>query len=222
METGSSRLKARRIALAAAELAERLRRVRLAEAKRLRVRSTAAERRRAAAAQTRVGIGASATLASVGPGDLFLTGPGLSGELRLGRSARLDLGAAWLLGTAPVLAASPPIEWIELGLAPAYVTTLAPGLGFDVGARFSAASVHVDDVLKVDDVATEQDSWSARAVGFARIEPRLGYGFVLGVAPELGVVLRRIPVVDEAGTRHRLGGFWLGGMISVSYDRASL
>ena len=178
ISSGSARLKARRIALAAAVLVRRLERQRIAEARRLaELEPSPAElEAQRLGQQLRAGIGASGVAAWVGTGDFWLAGPSLSGELRLAQHARLDIGAAWLMGAAPELAGAPTVQWLELSLLPAYSTPLAPRFKLLMGARFAAAAVHVSDVHSVDAVPTEEDSWSARAAGVLRFEPQLGAG----------------------------------------------
>jgi hypothetical protein len=224
ISSGSARLKARRIALAAAVLARRLQRQRIEEARRLAELQPSSEEleARRLGQQLRAGFGASAVAALVGPGDFWLAGPALSGELRLAQHARLDFGAAWLMGSAPELSGAPPVQWFELSLLPAYSVPLAARFKISAGARFAAAAVHVSDVRAVDALPTEEDSWSARAAGVVRFEPHLGAGWIFGAGPEVGAVLRRIPVEDEAGKKERLGGLWLGAVLSLSYDRAAL
>jgi len=224
ISTGSARLKARRIALAAAVLARRLQRQRIAEARRLAEQQpTPAElEARRLGQQLRAGFGASAVAALVGPGDFWLAGPALSGELKLAQRARLDLAASWLMGAAHELAGAPPVQWLELSLLPAYSASFGARFKLLIGARFAAAAVHVSDVRAVDAVPTEEDSWSARAAGVLRFEPHLGAGWIFGAGPEVGAVLRRIPVEDEAREPKRLGGLWLGAVLSLSYDRAAL
>src|SRR5260221_10902041 len=107
---GSNTLKARRIALAAAELARQLRQRRLAELRAARHAPEEDQGRATKRAGTpiygRLGCGASARGASLGAADVWLLGPAIEATLHFSSGQRLSLGAAWLAGSAPVLGSS--------------------------------------------------------------------------------------------------------------------
>lgn len=218
LSRGNAQLYARRIALGAAELARRLRQRRLFEA-RAAERAQQAEAEEAALCRTeavRIAFQAEAKGAAVGPGELWLVGPGMGAELRFGSGARLGLAAA-LLGGQPV-PLSGTARWLELALSPGYSFELGSDLRLDVGLTAAAASLRLSDAAVVDDVADQSSTWSARGGGWARLELGLGQNAGLSLGPDLGVVLRRASVVDRAGERHRLGGAWLGGSLRVTLD----
>lgn len=211
---GGAQLTARRIALASAELARRLRRYR--EAERARAEREAKEASAVREADDGHSLRASTTLAAfgrgalVGPSDLWLAGPELRGGLRFSSGARLELGAAGLAGGVPASSAAGGARWLELSLSPGYVAPLSGSLALDVGLDVAAAAVHVTDVVRLDDESGQTDTWSARAGGHLRMEVSMRPGLRLSVGPEIGAVLRPIQGVDENQERLRLGGLWLG------------
>jgi hypothetical protein len=217
---GTAQILARRIALAAAELARRLRRKRLAEAAQPK-KDPNLDSAGAGVDQARVAFGAGAGAVLLGPGDAMLLGPQLGAELRFASGARLGLGSAWLLGSAVGLDGSPPMEWLELSLSPSYALKLTRGLELALGAGFAAASLHVNDVAAVDGIDGQEQSWSARAALELLLEARLGHGLGLRAGSDAGVVLRRIPVQDAGGGKDRLGGLWLGGSLGLFFDPAA-
>ena len=220
LSSGTSQLHARRIALAAAELARRLRGKRVAEAQRLNSPRPNGDDwdDGAASGHPRAGIGAALRAAGLGPTDLWLLGPELAGRLRLGEAVRFELAGAWLQGQAPALSGSPTTTWMELSLAPGYAAQLARRLNLVTSLRAAAAIVRLNDVLAVDDIEREKETWSARVAVELRLEARLSRTLSIHFAPEAGVALRRIPVLGREGDFERLGGLWLGGSVGVSFD----
>ncbi len=223
---GSQTLSARRIAMAAAELARRMRRKRLAEAERL---AREAERRAAEAAAAsgrsdhlRVAVRSGLTGAAVGPSDFWLAGPELDAALLLGPSAKVQLGMAWLVGGVPALSGAARTRWFEVSLTPSYGIRLDQRLELDVGATAAAAAVHLTGATAVDDIEGQLDTWSARAAARVELGIELSPLARLQLGPQAGAVLRRVVVEDEDGRRHRLGGPWLGFALSLTLDPASL
>ncbi len=220
---GSAPIRSRRIALAAAELARRLRQRRLYDAKqRQEAKKRADDERKAAAAARapRIALTAGALGAMVGSGDAWLAGPELSGQLRI-RGARLSVGAAWLSGALPLGAGTPGARWLELSLSPSYAARLGRSLDLDAGLTAAAAAVHVTGATQLDGIDNEHDTWSARAVGHVYLQPHLSRALALSFGPELGAMLRRVPMVDARGQKHRLGGLWLGVGLGVVLDPAA-
>jgi hypothetical protein len=220
LSSGTSQLHARRIALAAAELARRLRGKRIAEAKRLlspRFNGNNGDDGWSAG-QPGAGVGARARAAGIGPSDLWLAGPELAGRLRLGESLRFELAGAWMHGQAAALSGSPTTSWMEMSIAPGYAAGLSRGLNLLTNLRFAAAIVHLNDVLAVDGVEREEETWSARTAFEIGLEATLSRTFALYVLPEAGVVLRRIPVLGRERDFERIGGLWLGASLGVSFD----
>ncbi len=217
---GSPQLRARRIALAAAELARGLRQKRLAEA---RLAARPKKNNDAAEHETRVppyrfDLAARGGIALVGPGDAWLAGPGLGAGLHVGKHARLELGAAWLAGSSAVASPSAKLRWLELSLAPSWDFALARRTTLGAGIVAAASAVHVSGVAGVDDVAGEADTWSSRAAGRVALGVQLSRAVSVALAPEVGAVLRRVPFVDQGGAHGGVGGLWLGATLGVAID----
>jgi hypothetical protein len=217
---GTAQLHARRIALAAAELARRLRAQRIADRQRLLRPKTNGDNGNggAHAGRVRPSLAAAVRGGALGPSALWLLGPELAARLRIGEAARLELSASWMHGRAPALSGAPGTSAIELGIAPGYAFKLGRGASAVAGARFAASAVHFNDVRAVDGIDSQRDTWTARAALELRVESRLSRNFAVYAAPEVGVELRRIPVQGRDGVRERLGGLWLGGALGLSFD----
>jgi hypothetical protein len=215
-------LVARRVALAAAALVRDMAQRRTVEQANLEREQVRQELMQTELDEARrwpvVDLGARATGALVGPGDMFLVGPGLSGEVRLRSKTRLELGGAWLFGGVPAASGSASASWLEVALTPVQAFSLGSAVELGLGVTVAAAAVHFGRLSAVDDSPGEQDTWSARVAFRPTLEFALGHPARLAIGPELGAVLRRMPVVDESGDRHRLGGVWLGLSLAVALD----
>jgi hypothetical protein len=214
---GSDSLKARRIALAAAELARQLRQRRIAEL--AREKEVAANRgpdsrEFGVPIYARFAASGGASGAAIGGTGAWLVGPTLETTLRFGTGQRLSLGAAWLAGDAPVLRDG-SMRWLEASLAFAQALPIARALKLELGVSAGAASVRVSG----GDVASTLDTWSARAVLSLRLEARLGDYTAMAVGPDVGALLRPVEVTDPGSGDHRLSGVWLGGSFRFSVGR---
>jgi len=113
----AGQLGARRVALAAAELARRLQKKRQVQAEReLREAAARARARDRAARLTLDGplaLRPSFELTGVGGASATLFGPRLLGQWTFAKRARLDGGLAWLAGGAPH---GSKLEWLELSI----------------------------------------------------------------------------------------------------------
>ena len=214
-------LVARRVAVAASSLVRDMRERRVLEVQALERAQADRDKEQVEVAELRRWPAVTLeprALAALVPGDLMLAGPGLGGQLRFKQGTRVELGAAWLFGSAPALAGSSSVRWLELGITPTHAFRLSPGFDLGVGLHAAAAALHFTRVAAVDDSAGQLDTWSARAALRLTAEPRLGRSARLSAGPELGVMLRRVPVRDEAGDARRLGGLWLGIVAGVALD----
>jgi hypothetical protein len=222
---GRGGLRARRVALAAAELARRMRHERLAQAKRLREERRRRQLQEQRLAETppfaRLALQSTISGGAVGPGDLWLLGPRLAGQIRFRSGIRLELGSAWMFGKNVAAEGHPTAQWLELSVGAGYATNLGKQLGLSFGAHAAAAAVHLAELDSVDSIRGQADSWSASALADVRLETRLASGLRLSFGPSAGMVLRPIPVVDESGNSERLGGLWLGGAVGVDIDPQS-
>lgn len=205
----------RRVALAAAELARRLRQKRLV-AERLRQRQIAelralAERNARRTLEGPLALRAEG-VASYGR-DVWMLGSGLAAELTLRNSFRLDLGARFLAAFEP--SESTRLAWLEVTAGPALRLHASAKLDVDLAALLAVASVHVSGVKQVDEIEAQRDTWSARAGLAARVQPRLVRWARLSLGAEGGLALRPIPIQLPAGNREQLGGFYVGAALGA-------
>lgn len=219
--TGSNaagQLGARRVALAAAELARRLQRKRQLQSERERAQAEA--RAAAAALEARraqegpLAVRPSLAVADVGGMSATLLGPRLLGQWTFARRTRLDAGFSWLAGSAPGSARS---EWLELSVAPMQRVSLSDAVELDLGLSVSAAVLSLTRVRAVDAIVDQHETWSARAAAVARLEPRLSRQLRLSVGLDAGLLLRRAPYQSLAGADESLRGLWLGLDVGVVY-----
>lgn len=214
-EQSGGQLLARRVALAAAELARRLRQRRVTlkrdgdrELERLRALAALAT------ARTREGpLALRAEFGALRGRALTLLGPALTGELALRHSFRLDLMARTYGGRDD--AGRARLSLFELGVGPALRWRAAPRLDLDFSALATAAAVHVAGAVAVDDIAGQRQTWTARAGVTARVEPRLARWVRGSVGVEGGLFLRPIPSRFPDGTSERFRGFYLGAALGV-------
>lgn len=217
---GSSQLRSRRVALAAAELARVLRQKRLAAAK-LAARPRPGDDAGSCGTGTppyRIELAARATGALVGPERAWLAGPALGAALRVGRSARLELAISALAGRDAALAERTGLRWLELSLTPSWEVPLGGRASLGLGATAAASAVHASRVAAVDGIAGQRDTWSARAAARPELVVGLSRALGLSVAPELGAALRPVPLTSDAGERAMMGGLWLGLSLGVRLD----
>jgi hypothetical protein len=215
---GSAQLIARRIALGAAELIRQMLQRRVREARALEEENAEREAQRLRLEELErwpgVMLETTVTGAAVGPGDALLVGPSLAGQLRFHQGSRLGIGAAWLFGTTD---GNSSARWMELSIVPGHAFTVSPGLDLALELEAAAAMVHYPSAARVDDLANEHDTWSARATLGFKLEPRLSPELRFTLGPEIGAVLRRMHVEDSA-SNSRIGGFWLGGSVGLVFD----
>jgi hypothetical protein len=218
---GNGQLHARRVALAAAELARRLRRQRLLEAARLRRQARAAANASSSEARRRktprLVVAPSFGAFLVGPNDLWLAGPSLGSTLSAG-AARLGLGASWWGGRTRSNGARSWLEWSELSVTPGVSLELSPSLDLDLGLVAAAAMVRFARAQGVDAISGQKETYSARLALQAGLTLPLSASTRLAFTPEAGALLRHIPVttLDEASRRY--GGLWLGASLSAEVE----
>ena len=214
----AGQLGARRVALAAAELARRLQRKRQVQA----ARERAAEQARAAEAAREarraldgpLALRSSLEVATVGQLAATLAGPRLLGQWAFARRARIEAGFAWLAGSAPAAANA---EWLELSLAPMQRFSLAETTDLDLGLTVAAAWLRLARVRGVDAILDQNETWSARATAVVRIEPRLSRQIRLSLGADVGLLLRQVRFESLSGSAERLYGAWLGLGLGVVF-----
>jgi hypothetical protein len=217
-QNAAGQLGARRVALAAAELARRLQKKLQVQAE--REHSEEAARLLARAREARrtldgpLALRPSLEVADIGGMSATLVGPRLLGQWNFAKRARLDGGLAWLAGDAPD---SAQVEWLELSLTPSARLPLSSALDLDLGADLAAAWVRFGRVRGVDAIVDQSETWSARAAGSVRLEPRLDRKLRLSIGASLGLVLRDMPFEPLAGGADRLRGMWLSLDVGVVF-----
>jgi hypothetical protein len=216
---GSDTLRARRIALAAGELARQLRRRRLAEIE-AASRAPSGDRTPQAPEHgipiyARFGLDVGGRIAALGPSDAWVAGPALGVGLGFTSGFRLSLGAAWLVGNAPDLGGG--ARWLDVSLGASQRLALGAGVAFSVGAEAAAASVRLEDGFEMG-ASPPLDTWSARAGVVPRLDLSLGKIAKISFGPDLGAVLRPMRATGQDGQSHRIGGLWLGGTIALQLE----
>ena len=214
----AGQLGARRVALAAAELARRLQKKRQLQAARERAAelARAAEAARAArrAFDGPLALRSTLEIATIGALSATLAGPRLLGQWTFARGARVEAGFAWLAGSAPAAANS---EWLELSLSPLQRVSPTETLDVDLGLTVAAAWLRLGNVRGVDDIADQNETWSARAAAVLRIEPRLSRQLRLSLGADAGLLLRPVRFESVSGSAERLHGAWLALGVGVVF-----
>lgn len=216
---GSPHLRARRIALAAAELARQVVFRRQAEARAAEAEALAAAKRQASARgfpiYASVAVLPGLKVGWAGLGDFWLAGPSLGVGLRMANGFNLELSGGVMAGGVTAASGSAASRWIDATLSPSYTFMQNAPLAVEAGLSATFSAVHFSNVRAVDDVRSEYDTWSARALASISVVPRLTESLRLRIGPDAGFVLRRLVVTDDARDRHRLGGLWLGASASL-------
>jgi hypothetical protein len=217
-KNAAGQLGARRVALAAAELVRRLQRKLQVQAERERSEARAASLARAREARRTLdgplALRSSLEVADIGSLSAALIGPRLLGQWSFAKRARVDGGLAWLAGGAPDAS---KMEWLELSLTPSVRLPLSDALDLDLGFDLAAAWVRFGDVRGVDAIVDQNETWSARAAGSIRFEPRLDRRLRLSVGSSVGLVLRELPFEPVSGGEDRLRGMWLSFDLGVVF-----
>jgi hypothetical protein len=212
-------LGARRVALAAAELARLLRAARFRERRALeRERALAAERERIERARTLdgpVALRSALTAESVDGGELYLVGPALALELSVKPLGRLDFGAGVRGGELDATGRIAESLEVELGFSRRFVLTSALDLDASVAAR--AGVLTLSGVAGVDDIAGQTQTWWSRALASVRVQPRLSRELRLDAGVLGGLVLRRVPFELDSGRREDFGGVFFGAELGVVF-----
>jgi hypothetical protein len=206
---------ARRVALAAAELARGLRQKRrLLALESERARRRAEREERARLARTLDGPAALRVGGEwVWGRNLWLGGPTLDGELSVLGRLRVDAGAAWTFGRLGP--GSTGVESLAVRAGPARRFVLGTHTDLDFGLRAEADLLTFHGVYGVDQMRGERQTWSVRALGMARLERRLSRSVRLELGVIGGAALRRVPVTLADGRALRIGGGLVGGELAL-------
>lgn len=201
---------ARRVALAAAELARALRQQRLAK-RRVEARRVARERaeRRLRLTRTLEGPIAVRTGVFLARGDsLSVFGSNLALGFTLIEATRLELGSR--ISGAELEDAGARWTALELELGPAHRFRLSSGLDLDLSAMLGASALHVAGARGVDAIAAQDETWTARAALSLRLEPRLNRWIRASFGLEGGQYLRAVPIETREGATSRIRSPYAG------------
>jgi len=216
---GSELLRARRLALASAELA------------RVAKRQQGIEQRRKKKQQARLNRPPSSLMlpatvrlvpsiqgAAIDGREALLIGPRLSGALVFHKGPRLDLGVGWQLGSARMPGSDSQLRWSEVFLAPSYAWKLEKS-EIDLGLTVAASVVTLHDAPVAPNLRDTVHTWTSQLALLGRYHYQLSPTFRLQIGVDLGHTLRPIPISSTPGSED-LGGFWtalnLGGEITVA------
>jgi hypothetical protein len=220
---GSSQLVARRVALAAAELARRLARDRNALQRRMEREANAEEQRARdearRASQRRLALTARAVGVAFFEG-AYLLGPELGVQLNRDYPLRVEMGLRWLGGSLSALSPSAGWSAAEFSLTPNYVF---PKNDWELALRvpLTATLLHLRDDVSVDDISGEHDTWTARAALGLALQPRVSSHVRLDVGLSAGVVMRPVPLLRIQGGEdevERFGGGFAELTLGVLLD----
>lgn len=206
--SGAEELQARRVALACAELARRVREARLSERQRvlrehLFPSPTSAVPSYSVAAS--VGAGASTRAVWLPSVDVALVGPSAGVWIRSQQGLGLELNAAYYHSTS-----TDGIRfWTELGLRPSW-SVQSDAWGLAVGAQSALALLDVGSRASVRGAPESQQTWSARVALDARVTYRLAPKASLTFGPDLGLQLRDVELLPREGAPTHVRGLWLG------------
>lgn len=216
---GDKKLLARHVALATAELAQRLSRAHSQRAKQLereRLETLKQERaRQEQARRERWALVSGAHAAWLPRPRAWLAGPRLGFQLNHPRNGRLELTGGWFLGS-PELSREVHLEWLELSLEPTYRFDSAE---LDVGFDIAAASVLLTGPAGLRHGERERQTWSARAGAHLGYQPRLSDRLRLDIGADASVLLRTIGLKPADGRpASEWGGLWFGLTLGVLVD----
>ncbi len=212
--TDGGPLLARRVALAAAELARELSDTREDEAAD-RVEAARHEHELELAAHRRTLDGPRALrvgAAAAWSPKLAYVGPSVAAELDVYRKARLDFDVSAGFGAAGGSAA---LETLSLGIGPARRWVLGPRWDLDLALRAAASLLEFSDARGVDRLARERQSWTAGIEARVRLEPRLSRAVRLVLGVGAGELLRRVPLELASGRQKDLDGPFLAGELGI-------
>lgn len=224
---GTPALVARRVALAAAELARRLVHLRHAEARRLHREEKQARRLAAERAEQARRRRLALTTGVRGTGfaeGAYWAGPRVGAQLNRDHPFRVEVGMSWLAGQLTTLEEAPLWRAFELDIAPGWVFPLTPKMDLALSAPVSAAIVQTHGDVLVDHLPNQRETWLARGGLGARLQPRLGPRLRLDVGLAGGWLLRSVPlqrtpgVPGEPGESARLAGPWAELFLGVLLD----
>ncbi|HTM45235.1 MAG TPA: hypothetical protein VL137_09795 [Polyangiaceae bacterium] len=205
---GNALLRARRLALASAELATVARDRMIRDRRPKKVAQSPASKEKAWMLPASLRLIPAAQAAAIDFKDLFLAGPRISSALVFHQGPRVDLGIGWQAGSAPLPGENSRVFRSEIFIAPAYGWHLGPH-ELDLGVSMTAATMALHDAPVGPNQRSTRHSWSSELNALVRYHHALSSRFRLVVGLELGRSLHPISLWGGAGDQ-RIDGFWTG------------
>ena len=211
---GTEQYQARRVALASAELARRLRESRILERQRflkrhLRPATTSVEHP-SYTLQLQAGAAIGVNSAVWPRSEALLVGP----QLEVWARTESGLGIALFGSVYSTATAAKPTgaQWTEVGLRPSWSFELDSRVKLAVGTLGSVAVFDVGRSSKVPSHPESQQTWGARLAARADLEWWFKDNVALSLGPEVGLHLREVAVHPERTEDERvsIGGAWIG------------
>lgn len=204
---------ARRVALASAELARRVREVRVVERQRVLQEHLVASAANSPKYLTALNVGLDAGVSTGwwAAADTPLLGPRVSmwGVTEAG----VGLG---ITGTAMTAMASGVVRsWTELALRPSWLTQVNSALSLGFGLQIGASVVGVSRQASFPGSEVSHQTWASKVALDAHVEWAITPRMSVIAAPEFGWMLRSLVVETPERTRS-LDGAWLGVALGVS------
>ncbi len=223
-DSGPPRILARRVGLAAGELAHDLRGRRQREA--AQVERERAEAKRLAAVDQELARRRELGIVAGASSQLFIRGAWQAGPelglsfnyyfpLRLSSHVRWSAGA---IGASRDESTSrSALTWSswDWDVGALWVGELNPRTHWNVGSELALGVVHVGGSASVDGLAQQRDTWSARVGLLTELERKVGSLLWVALRLRAGSALRRIPIVYGEQSLG-LGGLYLGASLRVT------
>jgi hypothetical protein len=206
---GTEEHQARRVALACAELARHVREARLLERQRLlREHMFASVASGAPSYSIAVNLGVLAEMRAVWLPSVtsLLVGPRAGVWVRSERGFGLELHGSYYQSTDP----ESLHFWSELGLRPSWVFTFGQELGLSLGATAAAALLDVGSYSSIENATESRQTWNARVAIEGYLSYRLAPRTSLVFGPEVGLLLRDVPLQHRNQAPDHLAGLWFG------------
>lgn len=210
----NERHQARRVALASAELARRLREVRVVERQRILRQHLAPNQRIGAPVYvTKVNVGATAGLTTAWwlGGRTVLIGP----KVALWSVAQSGVGLGISSAALSPVRAGIVRSWSELALRPSWALSLNSATRAEFGLQLAAGVVGIEPGAEFGGHQVSRQTWATKAALDTRVEWLLGPRLGLVAVPEVGVMTRSLSV-DSGSEAHTLGGTWLAIALGVN------
>jgi hypothetical protein len=204
---------ARRVALASAELARRVREVRVVERQRVLQEHLVATAASSSKYLTPWDVGLDVGVSSAwwADADTPLLGPRVTMWAVTESGVGLGITGAAMTAMASGVVSS----WTELALRPSWGTEVNSALSLGVGLQLGASVVGISRQASFPSSEVSQQTWATKVALDARAEWAMNPRMSVFAAPEFGWMLRALAVETRERPRS-LDGVWLGVSLGVS------